>query len=290
MRARMLYKLLVLQFPLRAVKSGCRIPPRTTGKEARTSPLQENFWLRPHQSTDFQEDWSFWTADYRNQLWRQHFAYYQECADHILPERARPNIQDIHWAGIPTRHHCRLRRSGPHRQGRPTWLIKLGRMKQADTDNLAYNKSKTKFYGVNSSMTTKEVDEKLSVHRSTIESEPMLSAASATASTRVTSASRPSRDKAFLNCPLSHWNAKYTKTAGNKRIDQDKITVDFATIRQRTNLSIRRQNKDTTVMNRTIPWLRKSKGRRSCCNNEVRLLRIALRSKKASNDVDRLWS
>jgi hypothetical protein len=45
----------------------------------------------------------------------------------------------------------------------------IGRMKEADSDNLAYEKSKMKLYGILYSMTTKEMDERLSVHRSTIE-------------------------------------------------------------------------------------------------------------------------
>ena len=118
----------------------------------------------------------------------------------------------------------------------------IGRMKQADTDNLAYEKSKTKLYGVISSMTTKEVDEKLSVHRSTIESKPTLPAGSATATATVSETISPPTDTAFVNCPLSLWkdivHVVTTKTAGNKRIDQDKITVDFATIRQRQNESL----------------------------------------------------
>ena len=42
----------------------------------------------------------------------------------------------------------------------------IGKMKQADIDNAAYEKSKAKLFGIISSMTTKEVDEKLSIHRS----------------------------------------------------------------------------------------------------------------------------
>lgn len=57
----------------------------------------------------------------------------------------------------------------------------IGRMKQTDADNLAYQKLKTKLYGIISSMTTKNVDEKLFVHRATIESEPTPTAASTTA-------------------------------------------------------------------------------------------------------------
>jgi hypothetical protein len=41
----------------------------------------------------------------------------------------------------------------------------------------------------------------------------------------------------FVNCPLQLWkdvvHVVTTKTAGNKRMDQDKVTVDFATMRQR---------------------------------------------------------
>ena len=108
----------------------------------------------------------------------------------------------------------------------------IGRMKQADLDNQAYVKSKIKLYGVISSMTTKEVDEKLSVHQSLITSEaPSLSySTSATATT-------PIHHMAFFNCPLTLWknivHVVTTRTAGNKRIDQDRVTVDYATIRQR---------------------------------------------------------
>ena len=42
----------------------------------------------------------------------------------------------------------------------------IAKMKQADSDNDAYEKSKGKLYGIISSMTTKEVDEKLSIHKS----------------------------------------------------------------------------------------------------------------------------
>jgi hypothetical protein len=115
----------------------------------------------------------------------------------------------------------------------------IGRMKQADADNLAYEKSKTKLYGVISSMTTKEVDEKLSVHRSSIESKSTLPAGSATATASTGDFTTIPDDTAFVNCPLSLWkgivHVVTTKTAGNKRIDQDRITVEFATIKQRQN-------------------------------------------------------
>jgi hypothetical protein len=107
-------------------------------------------------------------------------------------------------------------------------------MKQADLDNLAYEKSKAKLYGVLSSVTTKEVDEKLSVHRSLINVDTTLPNSS-----RIATATQPSDGQAFFNCPLNLWkdivHVVTTKTAGNKRIDQDKVTVDSATIRQRTN-------------------------------------------------------
>ena len=107
----------------------------------------------------------------------------------------------------------------------------IRRMKQADADNHAYEKSKTKLYGIISSMTTKEVDEKLSVHRATNESEPPTTNASATATSTADAISPPPRDTAFVNCPLSLWkdivHVVTTKTAGNKRIDQDKITVEL---------------------------------------------------------------
>jgi hypothetical protein len=78
----------------------------------------------------------------------------------------------------------------------------IGRMKQADADNLAYEKSKIKLYGVITSMTTKEVDEKLSVHRSTIESNSTLPAGSATATASTGDVTTTSDDTAFINCPL----------------------------------------------------------------------------------------
>ena len=110
----------------------------------------------------------------------------------------------------------------------------ISRMKQADLDNLAYEKSKSKLYGIISSMTTKEVDEKLSVHRSLIKVDTTPSNTSTTATATLTS-----DDQAFFNCPLNLWkdivHVVTTKTAGNKRIDQDKVTVEFATMRQRPN-------------------------------------------------------
>jgi hypothetical protein len=71
-------------------------------------------------------------------------------------------------------------------------------MKQADADNLAYEMSKIKLYGVISLMTTQKVDEKLSVHRSTIKPNPILSAGSSTAAAITTH----SIDAAIVNCPL----------------------------------------------------------------------------------------
>jgi hypothetical protein len=45
-----------------------------------------------------------------------------------------------------------------------------------------------------------------------------------------------------VDCPLSSWKdiiqVVATKTVGNKRIDKDKFTVEFATIRQRPNESL----------------------------------------------------
>ena len=118
----------------------------------------------------------------------------------------------------------------------------IGRMKQAGIDNHAYEKSKTKLYGIINSMTTKEVDEKLSVHRSTIESESITTAASATVTSTAHPTTPSSRDTAFVNCALSLWedidHVATTKTARNKRIDQDKITVEFATIQQRPSESL----------------------------------------------------
>jgi hypothetical protein len=120
----------------------------------------------------------------------------------------------------------------------------IGMMKQADIDNLAYEKSKAKLYGIITSMTTKEVDEKLSIHRSHIISEPISTASSATptATAILTTDDAPPTITAFINCPLSLWkdvvHVVTTKTAGNKRIDQDKVTVDFATMRQRQTESL----------------------------------------------------
>jgi hypothetical protein len=116
------------------------------------------------------------------------------------------------------------------------------KMKQADTDNLAYEKFKTKLYGIISSMTTKEVDEKLLVHRSTIDSESPPPPSNASATPTAPLVTQTPRDTAFVNCPLSLWkdmvHVVTTKTAGNKRIDQDKITVELATIRQRQTESL----------------------------------------------------
>lgn len=113
----------------------------------------------------------------------------------------------------------------------------IAKMKQADTDNIAYEKSKTKLYGIISSMTTKDVDEKLSIHRSLIATE-----SSKTSAQIRPTASAASTPMAFFNCPLTLWkdivHVVTTKTAGNKRIDQDKVTVEFATMRQRPTESL----------------------------------------------------
>ena len=110
----------------------------------------------------------------------------------------------------------------------------INQMKQADIDNAAYKKSKGKLYGIISSMTTKEVDEKLSVHRSLIKVDTTNPNSSNTPT-----ATQRSTDQVFFNCPLTLWkdivHVVTPKTAGNKRIDQDKVTVDFATMRQRPN-------------------------------------------------------
>jgi hypothetical protein len=63
------------------------------------------------------------------------------------------------------------------KEGDPLGLNKarlINRMKQADLDNLAYEKSKARLYGIISSMTTKEVDKKLSVQRSLIKGDTTL--------------------------------------------------------------------------------------------------------------------
>ena len=120
----------------------------------------------------------------------------------------------------------------------------IGKMKQADSDNAAYEKSKAKLFGILSSMTTKEVDEKLSIHRSHLASDPTTTNSSPTATSTAASDLKdsPPNVTAFINCPLTLWkdivHVVTTKTAGNKRIDQDKVTVDFATMRQRQSESL----------------------------------------------------
>ena len=78
------------------------------------------------------------------------------------------------------------------------------------------------------------LDEKLSVHRLLIKVDTTHPNSSNTPT-----ATQKSVDQAFFNCPLTLWedivHVVTTKTAGNKRIDQDKVTVDFATMRQRPN-------------------------------------------------------
>ena len=110
----------------------------------------------------------------------------------------------------------------------------VNQMKQADLDNLAYVKSKARLYCVLSSVTTKEVGEKLSVYRSLIKVDTKLPNSTLTATS-----TQPSDDQAFFNCPLNLWkdiaHVVTTKSAGNRRIDQEKVTVDFVTMRQRTN-------------------------------------------------------
>jgi hypothetical protein len=115
-------------------------------------------------------------------------------------------------------------------------------MKQADADNLDYRKSKPTLFAAMKSMTSKELDEKLSVHRSTIESKPTSPSGSATATASTGDAIATLADTASVDYPLCLW--KYivhvvtAKTAGNKRTDRDKLTVEFSTIRQRPNESL----------------------------------------------------
>jgi hypothetical protein len=119
----------------------------------------------------------------------------------------------------------------------------IGKMKQADIDNTAYEKSKAKLFGIISSMTTKEVDEKLSIHRSHLASDPTTNSTPTATSTAASDLEdAPPNVTAFINCPLSLWkdvvHVVTTKTAGNKRINQNKVTVDFATMRQRQSESL----------------------------------------------------
>jgi hypothetical protein len=108
----------------------------------------------------------------------------------------------------------------------------IGKVKQADIDNHPYEKSKAKLCGIITSMTTMEVYEKLSIHRSHQTSGSSIMASSATASATTNT---PPTDTVFINCPLSLWkdvvHVITTKTVGDKRIDQDKVTVDFAAMR-----------------------------------------------------------
>jgi hypothetical protein len=110
----------------------------------------------------------------------------------------------------------------------------IGQAKQSDIDNLAYEISKPKLHGILISMTTKEVDEKLFIHRSHINSDTTTSISHGTPTA---STNTPPTVTAFVNCPLQLWkdvvHVVTTITAGNKRMDQDKVTVEFATRRQR---------------------------------------------------------
>jgi hypothetical protein len=110
----------------------------------------------------------------------------------------------------------------------------IGQAKQADIDNLAYEISKPKLHGIPISMTTKEVDEKLFIHRSHLNSDTTTSISHGTPTA---STNTPPTVTAFVNCPLQLWkdvvHVVTTITAGNKRMDQDKVTVEFATRRQR---------------------------------------------------------
>jgi hypothetical protein len=75
----------------------------------------------------------------------------------------------------------------------------LAKMKQADIDNHAYEKSKTKLHGIITSMTIKE----LSVRRSTLEPVRPTSVASTMATTTSRFSTSADTNTAFLNCPLS---------------------------------------------------------------------------------------
>jgi hypothetical protein len=203
-----------------------------TGEEALSWPLKEDWWRRHHKAARVQEDQPSRTSDDRYQLRRQYISH-QECTGGLLPEGARPKIfidgkyQD---EIIVTYDADQLSEKND-----PLGLNKariIGKVKQADIDNHSYEKSKAKLCGIITSMTTMEVYEKLSIHRSHQTSGSSIMASSATASATTNT---PPTGTVFINCPLSLWkdvvHVITTKTVGDKRIDQDKVTVDFAAMR-----------------------------------------------------------
>ena len=105
----------------------------------------------------------------------------------------------------------------------------LSRLKTEDTEDLLYEKSKAKLHAVLSSITTKELDERILSYVNTIEDaerevEPKSLKVNSTTSGK-------------KKCPLFLWqcitHVTTTKVIGNYIVDQDNVSMQYATLRQR---------------------------------------------------------
>lgn len=113
--------------------------------------------------------------------------------------------------------------------------------KRNESENFKYELSKPKLIGVLNSITTKEVDDKLTLHigaiRKYIESTPEAS----TLTSSPTASSTAVKMGDINTCPLTRWRGivfvTTSKSSGNKRIDQDTASMNFANLRQRGNES-----------------------------------------------------
>ena len=113
--------------------------------------------------------------------------------------------------------------------------------KRNESENFKYELSKPKLIGVLNSITTKEVDDKLTLHigaiRKYIESTPEASALTSSP----TASSTAVKMGDINTCPLTRWRGivfvTTSKSSGNKRIDQDTASTNFANLRQRGNES-----------------------------------------------------
>ena len=129
------------------------------------------------------------------------------------------------------------------------------RAKRADVDNDLYEKSKPKLHGLLSSMTTRELDEKITAHREqTIQiSATSLAATVAAAISSIQNTTKKAgsdedhnksleADITNILCPLSLWknivHVTTTRSNGNRRNDQNTLAINFANLKQRSGETI----------------------------------------------------
>lgn len=135
----------------------------------------------------------------------------------------------------------------PHKINRDRHLAKL---KQWDSDIQKYEESKPKLFGLIWSMTTKELDERVNEHlnasltiRQISGTTPTLTSPVASESPNSTTSTNTANQAiTSTNCPLVFWKAivhvTTTRTNGNIKIDQDNVSIAFATIKQKPTESV----------------------------------------------------